>query len=176
MKDKSYFNHNSHVIISILAHESNLLNRFLIFSKLIVSIFNNTESFGFYYGDANKLFDKNQILDKEEILKRNKLPIDLWVNFIVDSEKEYNSLFTNGLSKFNKLEIEVIKSSLDLDTMYKCTYDIVHYMLLNNEELKNNDSIGYGEENKIRIGISEGVYVPRQSVKLIIENFSDLSR
>ena len=169
VNDKNYFNHKSHLIISVLPNNSDIIERFSLFSKIIISIFNSTNTFSYYYGDANKLFEKDQILNKEVIIKNGKLPLDLWINFIVDKSDEKFSVFTNGLEKFKRLEIELLNSPLDLDYIYSLIYDSIHYILLNNEELKNNDTIGYFEENKIIIKVSPGIYVNKDSVKLIME-------
>ena len=77
----------------------------------------------------------------------------------------------NGI--FRKKEIEVLDTNIDPFDLYNFIYDISFYVLSNDVELKDGETIGFSEEQKLPITISEGVSVEGESIKIsynILEN------
>ena len=100
-----------------------------------------------------------------EMLHNDELPILLWICIVLSN----NDLYTWGLKSFGKKEIEILDSSLSREELY---YDfiqpILRYIIGYDVTLKNGETIGFTEEQKIKITQSKGVFLSEETLKLEI--------
>ena len=76
------------------------------------------------------------------------------------------SAFSAGMSVFGKLEMEVIGTGLDPNGLLGFMYTICEYVISEDVTLQDGETIGFSENDKIPIHISEGAAVPGQTIKL----------
>ena len=74
--------------------------------------------------------------------------------------------FTSGLRYFGKEEIEVLNSSYEPNDVLSFMYTICEYVVIEDIELKDGETIGFTEDQKLPISISKGVSVPGDTVKI----------
>jgi len=166
--EKDLENHNGHAIVSVMAGEKTPLERFQILSKLLGSILMTSNSIGILQGGESLLIPRDQYLDFAEELKENGTQILLWVYIGLRRSDGGNSAYTYGLGNFQKMEMEVIDSKLGLEELHELMSNIASYVISNNITFKNGETLGYTEEQKIKITQSKGRFVGGQSFKLKI--------
>ncbi len=157
----------NHAIVSVLASETDVVERFKIFTKLNASILRTTtNSLGIYKGNQTLLLPKALYLDFADFLKEDMLPIQLWVYIGIVNNEKTNSVYTYGLEAFNKTEIEVIESSLSSNDLYEFLLQILDYVIGSNVFLKDGETIGFSAEQKIKITQSKAIFLEGDSLKL----------
>jgi hypothetical protein len=166
--EKDLESHNAHALVSIMAGSKPVLERFRILSKLLCSILMTSNSVGILQGGESLLLPRDQYLDFADDLKEGKVPVLLWVYIGLRKSEIGNSAYTYGLTNFNKLEMEVINSPLDLEELHSLMANIAAYVIGNGVTFSSGETLGYTEDQKIRISQSKGNFVEGQSLKLQI--------
>ncbi|TLG73783.1 DUF4261 domain-containing protein [Culicoidibacter larvae] len=93
-------------------------------------------------------------------------PLMLWVNFGFIPDDRGNSVITFGLKQFGLREIEILFTSYDNETLFNFIYDIVSYVVDNNVQLQDGETIGFSEEQKLAITVSPGTFIDGESIKI----------
>ena len=70
------------------------------------------------------------------------------------------------MKEFGKSEIEIIDSAMDSDELYYFLLSILQYILEGDVILNDGETIGFSEEEKIKITESKAVYLDGNSLKL----------
>jgi len=70
------------------------------------------------------------------------------------------------LTAFGKQEIEIINSKLSLEELYEFVANIATYVIDSDVTLKSGQTLGYTEDQKVKITSSKGVFVDGESLKL----------
>ena len=161
--------HTNHAIVSVLGSNTSILERYKILTKLNASILRTTaNSIGIYKGNQTLLLPKDLYLDFADFLKGDGLPISLWVYLGVINNETESSIYTYGLKEFKKTEIEILNSSLKGNDLYDFLLSIVTYIIESDITLKNGETIGFSEEQKIKITESKGTFLDGKTLKLEI--------
>lgn len=160
--------HSGHAIVSLMAGNKTPLERFKILSKVLCAILLNSNAIGIYQGNQSLLIPNSQYLGNIDELKNDGTPVALWVYLGLRNSDKGNSLYTYGLTAFGKQEIEIINSTLSLEELYDFATNIASYVVGSDVTLKSGQTLGYTEDQKIKITSSKGVFVDGQSLKLEI--------
>lgn len=158
--------HNGHAIVSLMAGNKTTIERFRILSKVLCSILSTSNAIGIYQGNQSLLIPKSQYLDNVEELKEDGTPVTIWIYFGLRKSNKGNSLYTYGLTEFGKQEIEIINSTLNIEELYDFAVNIASYVVGGDVAFKSGQTLGYTENQKIKITSSKGVFVDGQSFKL----------
>lgn len=159
-------NHNGHAIVSIMSSQKSTKERFTILSKLLCSILSTSNAIGVYQGTQTLLIPKSEYLDNIEEIKQQGTPVTLWIYIGIRPSEQGNSIYTYGLTEFSKQEMEVINSKLPIEELYNFISNISAYVINSNVTFKNGETLGYTEEQKIKIISSKGQFVEGQTLKL----------
>ncbi|MMZ65570.1 hypothetical protein D1872_279800 [compost metagenome] len=116
---------------------------------------------------SGTVFEPRFYLDMAELLKtEDTVPLMNLVHFgLVGSEKGLSG-YTCGLKAFGKDEIEVLDSPTTPAELRAFLIDISLYVVEQNVTLRDGETIGFSEEEKLPITRSEGVYVEGESLKI----------
>jgi len=158
-------NHNGHAIVSLMSSQKNQKERFTILSKLLCSILCTSNSIGVYQGSQTLLIPKSQYLENIEEIKQGT-PLTLWIYIGIRPSEQGNSIYTYGLSNFAKQEMEVINSKLQIEELYNFISNISAYVINSDVTFRNGETLGYTEEQKIKITSSKGQFTEGQTLKL----------
>lgn len=160
-------NHKAHFIISLMdKNDGNLLKDSDIYQKLIATAINQGNCTGVNilgtvlhpdgYREFAKYYHSN-----------NMFPIENLVYFgLYTGEKGEISAYTYGLDFYGKKELEILNSLQSAEDVYYFLVNVATYVLTSNIELKNGETIGFTEEQKISITESEGVALDGITLKL----------
>lgn len=158
--------YSSHAVVFVMAGSANPLERSILLSKTLSSILRTTEAVGIYQGSQSLLIPKDQYLSGVEQLKEDGLPIHLWVYLGLRKAEAGNSIYTYGLANFGKKEMEVVNSHLDLEELYGFITNICSYVIGHDVSFKHGETLGYTEDQKIKITLSKGHFLEGQTLKL----------
>lgn len=158
--------YTSHGVVFVKAKNATALEQAILLSKTLASILRTSEAVGIYQGSQSLLISKDQYLSGAEELKEGGLPIQLWVYLGLRKSETGNSIYTYGLANFGKKEMEVVNSHLDLEELYSFITNICSYVIGHDVTFKHGETLGYTEDQKIRITLSKGHFLEGQTLKL----------
>ena len=108
------------------------------------------------YYDFAKLYDENDDFPIENIV---------YIGLYGD-ENNTVSGYTYGLEQFGKKELEIIKSLEEAEEIYNFLASISDYIITSDVVLNDGETIGFSEEQKIQISVSEGIALDGETIKL----------
>jgi hypothetical protein len=158
--------HRGHIILSILNAGTNPVQENLLFSKVASSILNNSIALGVYIGDRTLLLKKEFYQYNVEEMSEDNLPLYIWIYFGIRKENDKQSIYTYGLSAFNKKEMEIINSTHPPNELNEMMFNLVHYVIASNVILKKGETIGISENQKLTITESKGRYLDGTTLKI----------
>lgn len=156
---------DGHAIVSIMSGTKSTIERYQILSKVLCSILFTSESIRIYQGNQTLLIPKNQYLYYFETIKNERIPVPLWIYIGIRPTEQGNSIYTYGMKDFNKLEMEIINSKLEMEELYNYVLNISSYVIQNNIAFKSGETLGYTENQKILITTSKGIFVEGTTLK-----------
>ena len=158
--------HKGHIILSIMNAGKNPIKENLLYSKLASAVMNNSKSMGIYIGGRSLVLKKDFYQDNVENMTEQDLPLHNWIYFGLRNENGKNSIYTYGLADFGKKEMEIINSKNSLQELNEMMFNLSHYVLAYNVNLKNGETIGLSEEQKLKITESQGKYLEGKTLKI----------
>lgn len=159
--------HTQHAIVSLLASDATPVKRYTLLTKVNASILRTSETaIGIYQGSATLLLPKNLYIDFANMLKEDTLPIQLWIYIGIIGKENKSSVYTYGMKEFGKTEIEIIDAAMESSELYYFLLPILQYVLEYDVTLQDGETIGFSEDEKIKITESEAIYVDGSSLKL----------
>ena len=100
------------------------------------------------------------------MMKADMLPIFNWIWFgLYESERGLCG-YTDGLEQFGRDEIEVLNTDAQPKDLRAFLISLASYVLENNLELHDGETIGFSEEDKHSITRSEGEVLPGMTLKI----------
>ena len=108
------------------------------------------------------------------MLKDGDLPTPLLVHagmYITQGEKgSVLNGFTCGLRRFGKEEIEVVGTSAQPAELFGFLVSIAEYVISEDVELKDGETIGFSDDEKLPIALSDAVSIDGESLKIGFKN------
>ena len=165
--EKEIKEHTQHAIVSLLGSNTPAVERYSLLSKVNASILRTCETaIGIYQGASTLLLPKNLYIDFADLLLDDMLPIQLWVYIGIINSDEKSSVYTYGMKEFGKSEIEIIDAKMKGSELYDFLLPVLDYVLRQDVTLRHGETIGFTEEQKIKITESKAVYLDGNSLKL----------
>ena len=162
---RSALNNQSHIVIAVVGEKTPLeLN--VAFTKVAAILLENSDATGVYLVNQTLVLSKEFYLSEAATMDDETLPLYLWVYFGLRPGDDGNSAYTYGLKEFGLKEIEIVNSKYSMEEVTEFIYDASHYVLSQNVELNDGETIGMSEEQKIKISLSNGVNLDGETLKL----------
>lgn len=158
--------HKGHIFLSILNAGINPIKENFLFTKVTSSILNNSKAIGVYIGGRILLLKKDFYQYNVAEMSSDHLPLYIWIYFGMRNENGKHSIFTYGLSDFNKKEMEILDSTHPFDELSEMMFNLAHYVIASNVTLKNGETIGMSEEQKLTIAESKGKFLAGNTLKI----------
>lgn len=156
--------HKAHVMLAVM-NKTNALEQSLLFAKVACSLLKLKNAIGIYKNPT--VYEKNFYIQFAETIKQGELPMPILIYTGMYITKDTLLCgFTSGLRYFGCEEIEVIDSIAQPPELYSFILSISEYVVASGAELKDGETIGFSEEQKLPISVSDGVSVPGQTVKI----------
>lgn len=100
------------------------------------------------------------------MLHEDMLPIFNWIWFGLYGSEGGLCGYTDGLEQFGREEIEVMDTDAAPEDLRNFMVGIVSYVLENNVELHDGETIGFSEEDKHSITRSKSDVLPGMTLKI----------
>ncbi len=163
--------HKANIIVAILGSETDLCQKGKMFTKVVSSCLNQPNAIGVYSDGA--VYERNFFREAAAMAKNDGLPILNLVWFGIYRDEKQAGIYTYGLKKFDKDEIEVYVtpdngdfSSVDLNGIRNFVFDIVAYVLDSNVVLRDGETIGFTADQKLPITKSKGLALDGDTLKI----------
>jgi len=153
--------HKNYIIVSWLSKNDNydkiLINT--IVSQLTASVAEEVDAIGVYWGNACLVNKKDVFCNMIYDISKDNLPYFLWIDFRVEKHPNGElNLITYGLKSFDIMEIEIIKSKKEFEDLIDFSLNIVRYLIENGNVIKDGDTLGEDENQKITASHTESVW------------------
>lgn len=158
--------HEGHVIVSIMDAGKDPIKENILFNKIATSVLTTCNSLGVYIGGRTLLLKKDFYLANTEVMSDQNLPLYSWIYFGLRQEDGKQSVYTYGLSDFDKPEMEIINSEHSLKELNEIMFNMAHYVLTADVTLKDGETIGTTATQKLEISYSKGRFLNDKTIKI----------
>ena len=158
--------HRAHILVAVLGKEKDLLEKGKLFTKVVAICCRQKYATGVY--TSGVVFEPQFYEGFADMLKGDKLPIFNWIWFgLWRNEKGLNG-YTYGMEAFGKDEMEVLDTDADPYDLLDFLASLASYVLENDVELHDGETIGFTADDKRAITRSPGVGLPEEQMTLKI--------
>ena len=158
--------HRAHLMVAVLGKEENLMEKGRLFTKVVAACCRQKYATGIY--TSGVVFEPRFYEGFADMIKNDELPIFNWIWFgLWQNEKGLNG-YTYGMEAFGKDEMEVLVTNADPNDLRDFLASLASYVLENDVELHDGETIGFAEDDKHTITRSPGVGLPEEQMTLKI--------
>ena len=158
--------HRAHLMVAVLGKEENLMEKGRLFTKVVAACCRQKYATGIY--TSGVVFEPRFYEGFADMIKNDELPIFNWIWFgLWQNEKGLNG-YTYGMEAFGKDEMEVLGTNADPNDLRDFLASLASYVLENDVELHDGETIGFAEDDKHTITRSPGVGLPEEQMTLKI--------
>jgi len=159
-------NHKGHIIISVTSTGDSKLDLYKTFTKAAAAILTNTNAIGIYLGNQTLVLSTDFYVTGANSMTDEDLPLMNWVYFGLRDENGKNSGYTFGLKEFGFDEMEIINSNHSKEEIHEMLFNLSHYVIQTNATLKDGETVGLTQEQKLKLTKSEGVQLEGTTLKI----------
>ena len=135
-----------------------------LYSKAIACCLKLENAVGVY--TSGTVFQPEFYIDVADSMKEDELPIPDWIYFGIYTSENKTSGYTYGLRDFGKEEIEIIKSAETPESVHDFLTNVSYYILTEDVDLKDGETIGFTEFQKEKIKKSKGIALDGYTFKI----------
>lgn len=144
--------HRAHLVVSVMGGESDAVTRHLLLARLVAAVAAAANGLGIYWGSAGLVHRPADVYEAAREAGPETLPLQLWVAFQLREEgPDSVVLDTLGLEAFGLPELEVAGRKRAAQQVYEFAFNVAHYVLLGGTELKDGETIGMSERQRVPI-------------------------
>ena len=152
--------HKAHIVVAILGDEEDLIEKGLLYTKIMATCCKQEKAIGVF--TSGVVFEPSYYMKSAEMIRDGALPIFTWVWFGLYRTENGLTTYTYGMKDFGKLELEILDADEDAGKLLSFISAIASYILQDDVELKDGETIGLSEEDIHQITLSKGVALPDQ--------------
>lgn len=167
--------HKAQLLVAIMGGETDQRKRGRMFAKVVSSCLNQKHAIGVYADGA--VYEKKFYREAAEMAKNNGLPVLNLVWFGIYRDEKQAGIYTYGLKKFGKDEIEVYVTpengdftTVDFNGIRAFLFDIAAYVIDSDVVLRDGETIGFTAEQKLPITKSKGLALDGETLKIVYDN------
>lgn len=155
--------HQAHVMMAVM-NKFDAMEQALLFAKVAYSLLKLDNAIGIYKNPT--VYEKEFYMQFAETIKEGEMPVPILLYTGMYLAKEGLCAFSSGMTFFGKKELEVVDSKQQPDKVISFMFSIEEYVLTEDAELKDGETIGFTEEQKLPISVGDGVSVKGTTVKI----------
>ena len=158
--------HCAHLMVAVLGKEEDLLEKGKLFTKVVAACCRQNYATGIY--TSGVVFEPRFYEGFADMMQEDELPIFNWIWFGLWRDEHGMNGYTYGLDSFGKDEMEVLGTDAKPSDLRDFLASLVSYVLENDVELHDGETIGFAEDDKHTITRSPGVSLPEEQMTLKI--------
>ncbi len=152
--------HKAHIVVAILGDEEDLISSGLLYTKIMATCCKQENAIGVF--TCGVVFEPSYYMKSAGMIRDGELPIFTWVWFGLYRAKNGLSTYTYGMKAFGKLELEILDADEEAGKLLSFISAISSYVLQDDVEFKDGETIGLSEEDIHQITLNKGVALPDQ--------------
>ena len=152
--------HKAHIVVAILGDEEDLISRGLLYTKIMATCCKQEKVIGVF--TSGVVFEPSYYITSAEMIRDGALPFFTWVWFGLYQTENGLSTYTYGMKTFGKLELEILDTDEEAGKLLSFISAIASYILQDDVEFKDGETIGLSEEDIHQITLNKGVALPDQ--------------
>ena len=156
--------HRAHLVVALVNHGGDPLDCGLIFTKLLTSCARLPNAVGVYH--CGTVFEPSSYVDSAQAMKNGELPLEDMVWFGMYRTSEGINAYTVGMTFYGRDEMEVIAAKDQPVRVAAFLYDVAYHVLYNGTGLRDGDTIGFSEDQVLKVRKSPGISVDGQTLKI----------
>ena len=158
--------HQAHVLVAVLAPEPDRITATLLRTRVVAAVAATTPSCGVYWGEAPVVNAAADFVEEAKRTSRERLPLYLWLAFdLVRNPADGTfTLHTSGMRAFDLMELELVASGEQPATLVDRAFNFAHYLLDHGPVLKDGDTIGLSDQERLRIQLLPSLRDPARTV------------
>lgn len=163
--------HKAHLIVTVLG-EGDMLKRANVFVKVAASLMKQRNAIAFYSEGA--VYSAQMFRDFSSVLADDDMPgtvpILSLVWFGIYGDGKMAGVYTYGMRRFGKEEIEIYvpQKSANFEQMRGFLVSVAAYVISEDVVLRDGETIGFTEDQKLPIKLSPGIAVDGKTLKIDI--------
>ena len=158
--------HRAHIMVAVLGKEKDLLEKGKLFTKMLAACCRQKYATGVY--TSGVVFEPRFYEGFADMLKEDELPIFNLIWFGLYRNENGMNGYTYGMDVFGKDEMEVLGTDANPNQLRDFLASLVSYVLENDVELHDGETIGFAADDKHAITRSPGVSLPEDQMTLKI--------
>ncbi|MBM6850160.1 DUF2185 domain-containing protein [Oscillibacter valericigenes] len=158
--------HCAHLMVAVLGKEEDLLEKGKLFTKVVAACCRQDYATGIY--TSGVVFEPRFYEGFADMMQEDELPIFNWIWFGLWRDEHGMNGYTYGMASFGKDEMEVLGTDAKPGDLRDFLASLVSYVLENDVELHDGETIGFAEDDKHTITRSPGVGLPEEQMTLKI--------
>jgi len=156
--------HKAHMILTVMG-SSDPMESGVLFAKALTTVCRCDNTLGVYYNDV--VASPEFLVDVSQLIKQDEFPMLSLIWFGLGRSQKGYSAYTVGLTRFGKDELEIVDSDKDPRDIRGLLMDITAYVIGQDVILHDGETIGFTNEQRLKIVRSEGVNVQGDSLKIL---------
>ena len=156
--------HTAHLTVAVLPRDKRAVEAGELFVKICCACLMQENAVGLY--SCGTVFEPGFYKDAASVMKKGEAPYINWVHFGMYRLGNIVNGYTYGLSAFGKDEMEVVGYEADPVDLRNFLIDITIYVLSNNVQLLDGETLGFSEKQRLSISKSPGVAIERDTLKI----------
>ena len=158
--------HCAHLMVAVLGKEEDLLEKGKLFAKVVAACCRQDYATGIY--TSGVVFEPRFYEGFAEQMSEDELPIFNWIWFGLWQDENGMNGYTYGMEAFGKDEMEVLGTDAEPGDLRDFLASLASYVLENDVELHDGETIGFAEDDKHTITRSPGIGLPEEQMTLKI--------
>ena len=158
--------HRAHLMVAVLGKEEDLLEKGKLFTKVVAACCRQEYATGIY--TSGVVFEPRFYEGFAEQMSEDELPIFNWIWFGLWRDEHGMNGYTYGMASFGKDEMEVLGTDAEPGDLRDFLASLASYVLENDVELHDGETIGFTADDKHAITRSPGVGLPEEQMTLKI--------
>jgi hypothetical protein len=145
--------HKSHVIVTnIGAGDQTPVQSALAVSRLALVALKLFDGIGVYWGNASVSNSREIFEDFCKDISEEHVPVPVWLRFqLVRVSQNEIGLYTLGMRQFGLMDIEVDRTTKQLEELFEFVTNIAHYLIQSGPVIADGNTVGGSAEERILV-------------------------
>jgi len=159
--------HQSHCVVFVSSKIASSLDILKFLTKLVFSLSKLLDTVAIYWGQSAQVFQPSFYYANCEtfIEDDGNYPLPIWVKITgVENSTGYLYLYSKGLSAFKQRELEIVSYQGSFLDGYFFLLDLANYLLINGPVIKDGDTVGDSETERIKVIYKKSELFPEEDV------------
>lgn len=157
--------HAAHIMVAICGGDDDPIERGKLYAKLMDACSRQRDVTGIY--TSGVVFEPDFYRKATEAMKHDALPVHAWIWFGLYADDGRLRAYTYGMESFGRREIEVLDADgVEARELWEFISSMASYVLECGQTLEDGQTIGFSEDDKHAITLSEGAALPGMTLKI----------